>query len=150
MNAKVAKLEKTIADLKTRIGESKKKNSNRDKGIEEAHWVWEQKLTDSETVRSELKDKMQKLEDALGTSAHKVSTMRTTLDENEKKLRESETQNRLDKAKINVLEERVRELKDEVRWFKTQAFPPPTSTGAQVFASGFRSMSMRNTVSPSD
>jgi len=61
MNAKVAKLEKTIADLKTRIGELKKKSSNGDKGMEEAHRVWEQKLTDSETVRSELQDKMQGL-----------------------------------------------------------------------------------------
>jgi len=72
--------------------------------------------------------------------------LKTTLDENEKKLRESETQNRLDKAKIDALEERVRELKGEVDWFKKLAYPPPTSTGAQVFASG--SMSMRNTVSP--
>ncbi len=106
----------------------------------------EQKLRDSETVRSELEDKMQGLEDALGNSSHRISTLNTTLDGNEKKLRESETQNRLDAAKITALEERVRELKEEVDWFKKQAFPPPISTGAQVFASG--SNSLRNTVSP--
>ncbi len=78
--------------------------------MEEALWVCEQKLTDSETVRSELQDKTQGLQDALGSSSHRISTMRTTLDENEKKLRESETQNRLDAAKITALEERVREL----------------------------------------
>jgi len=52
----------------------------------------------------------------------------------------------LDEAKIKALEERVTELKGEVEWFKKQAHPPPTSTGAQVFASG--SMSIRNAVSP--
>jgi hypothetical protein len=73
--------------------------------------------------------------------------LNTTLEENAAKLRESQTQNRLDKAAIDHLEQRVQELKGEVGWFKNQAFPPPTSTGAQVFASG--SMSMRNTsISP--
>ena len=115
--------------------------------MEEAHRVWEQRLADSETVRSELQDKMQGLQDALGTSSHRISTLNTTLDENVAKLRESQTQNRLDEAKIDNLETRVRELKDEVKWFKTQAFPSPASTVAQVFTSG--SMSMRNpSISP--
>ena len=105
-----------------------------------------QKLRDSQTVRSELTGKMQGLADALGNSSQRILTLKTTLDENDEKLRESETQNWLDAAKINALEERVRELKGEVDWFKKQAFPPSTSTGAQVFASG--SMSLRNTVSP--
>ena len=146
--AEVAKLKKTIEDLKTRIGELKKKGSNGNKGMEEAHRVWEQRLADSETVRSELQDKMQGLQDALGTSSHRISTLNTTLDENAAKLRESQTQNRLDEAKIDNLETRVRELKDEVKWFKTQAFQSPASTVAQVFTSG--SMSMRNpSISPS-
>jgi len=147
MSATVARLEKTIQDQKTRIGELKKKRSNGDKGMEEGHRMWEQQLRDSETVRSELQDKMQGLQHALGTSSHRISILNTTLEENAAKLRESQTQNRLDKAAIDHLEQRVQELKGEVGWFKNQAFPPPTSTGAQVFASG--SMSMRNTsISP--
>ena len=146
LSAENTKLKKTIEDLKTRIGEFKKKGSNGNKGMEEAHRMWEQRLTDSETVRSEQEDKIQGLQDALGTSSHRISTLNTTLDENAAKLRESQTQNRLDAAKIDNLETRVRELKDEIYWFKNQAFPPPISTGAQVHASG--SMSLRNTLTP--
>jgi uncharacterized coiled-coil protein SlyX len=144
--AENTKLKKTIEDLKTRIGEFKKKGSNGNKGMEEAHRMWEQRLTDSETVRYEQEDKIQGLQDALGTSSHRISTLNTTLDENATKLRESQTQNRLDAAKIDNLETRIRELKDEIFWFKNQAFPPPISTGAQVHASG--SMSLRNTLTP--
>lgn len=109
--------------------------------------VYEMELKEQQTMHSDLTDKMQGLADALGDSQHKLSTLTTTFHEKSDKLRESETQNLLDAAKIKNLEDRVQELKGEVDWFKNQVYPPPASTGAHGFASG--SMSVRNTVSPS-
>ena len=92
-------------------------------------FMYEKQLMESQTMHSELNDKMQGLADALGHSTHKLSTLQTTLDEKIAKLRESEYQNRLDDAKIKHLESRVLELKEEVDWFKKQAYPPQHPQG---------------------
>ena len=146
ITAKVEKLERTVTELKTRNGELKKK-SHGGKSLEDVVRVYEMELKEQQTMHSDLTDKMQGLADALGDSQHKLSTLTTTFHEKSDKLRESETQNLLDAAKIKTLEDRVQELKGEVDWFKNQVYPPPASTGAHGFASG--SMSVRNTVSPS-
>ena len=144
--AKVEKLEKTVTKLRTRNGELKKRSSNADGETLGALRECEQKLKDAETVCSEQIGQIQGLEDALGSSTHKAAGLRTTLNELKEKHQECVTQNRLDTARIESLETRVKELKDEVEWFKKLAYQTPASTGAQAYASG--SMSMRNTVSP--
>jgi len=89
---------------------------------------------------------LQRLKDTVADYEHPLSLRNTKISDLEGQLQEKPTQNRLDEQKIGNLGERLTESKKEVEWFKTQAYAPPTPTGAHVYGSA--SMSLKNTVSP--
>ena len=146
MKAKIERLEKSNADLKSKRASDRKKKRNGESGDEVADRVLERQLQDAQTELSECGVQLQELKDIVATYEHKLSLQNTKIGELEGQLQEKTTQNRLDKAKIENLGERLTESKKDVEWYKNLQFRPPTPSGALVHGSA--SHSLMNVVSP--
>ena len=148
LKAKIGRLEKSNADLKSKRAEDRKRKRNGESRDEVADKVLERQLRDAQTKLEECAYELQELEDKVGSYEHTLSVQNTEIDELKGKLQEKTTQNRLDAANIGNLETRLGELKAELEWFKNIHHPPPTPSGALVYGSA--SMSLKNTVSPTN
>ena len=144
---KIDKLEKINADLKNKLQKSKKKKGNGENEYEFELKVSRQKLHDVQSEHRECLGKLRDQEDIVRDYRLRVSLKEADIREWQDKHRETATQNRLDAAKIQSLEERLGEYKEEVKWYKNLQHPPPTPSGAHVHGSA--SMSFINMVSPS-
>ena len=146
LKAKIERLEKSNADLKSKRAQDKKKKRNGESGDEAADRELKKNLLDAQTELGEWADEVQGLKDLVGNREHTISVQNTKIIELEGKLQEKTMQFRMAEVEIKNYGIRVGELKGEIEWFKNVQHPPYTPSGALVYGSA--SMSLINTQTP--